>query len=308
MVIQYHIFSAVQGSEDCLHLNVFTPQLEQEQEEEQQDHDHTGYAVLVWLHGGSFSRGSASPQSYGPERFLDRDLVVVTLNYRLGALGFLTTEDAAAPPNLGLRDQQLALTWVQANIRAFGGDPQRVTLCGEAAGGSSVMAHMASPRASGLFHQAVAMSGVWGFHPFLESASKNPRRYALLLASELGCGELDVADSEAIVRCLRHRDAASIVVAAAKFQRYGDLPMVFKPMRDSFLPDSVVPDDPWSDEEEEGRRRQDVPLLIGANRDEGIVSLLPFLRNKTLFEQLTSGDFATAGPVLLFGAETSQVQ
>jgi hypothetical protein len=69
-----------------------------------------------------------------------------------------------------------------------------------------------------------------------------------------------------------------------------------------------VPDDPWSDEEEEGRRRQDVPLLIGANRDEGIVSLLPFLRNKTLFEQLTSGDFATAGPVLLFGAETSQVQ
>ena len=281
--------------------------MEQEQEEKQQDHDHTGYAVLVWLHGGSFSRGSASPQSYGPERFLDRDLVVVTLNYRLGALGFLTTEDAAAPPNLGLRDQQLALTWVQANIRAFGGDPQRVTLCGEAAGGSSVLAHVASPRASGLFQQAVAMSGVWGFHPFLESASKNPRRYALLLASELGCGELDVTDSEAIVRCLRHRDAASIVVAAAKFQRYGDLPMIFKPMRDSFLSDSVLPDDPWSDEEE-GRRVQDVPLLIGANRDEGIVSLLPFLQNKTLFEQLRSGDFATEGPVLLFGSETSQVK
>jgi juvenile-hormone esterase len=284
---------------------VFTPQLEQEQEEEeQQDHDHTGYAVLVWLHGGSFSRGSASPQSYGPERFLDRDLVVVTLNYRLGALGFLTTEDAAAPPNLGLRDQQLALRWVQANIRAFGGDPKRVTLCGEAAGGSSVMAHVASPRASGLFQQAVAMSGVWGFHPFLERATKNPRRDALLLAAELGCGELAVTDSEAIVRCLRHRDAATIVVAAAKFQRYGDLPMIFKPMRDSFLSDSVLPDDPWSDEEE-GR---DVPLLIGANRDEGIVSLLPFLQNSTLFEQLTSGDFATEGPVLLFGAETSQVK
>jgi carboxylesterase type B len=295
---------SVQGSEDCLHLNVFTPQLEQEQEDKQEDQDH-GYAVLVWLHGGSFSRGSASPQSYGPDRFLDRDLVVVTLNYRLGALGFLTTEDAAAPPNLGLRDQQLALTWVRENIRAFGGNPQRVTLCGEAAGGSSVMAHVASPRASGLFQQAVAMSGVWGFHPFLDSAGKSPRRYALLLAAELGCGE--VTDSEAIVRCLRHRDAASIVVAAAKFQRYGDLPMVFKPMRDSFLPDSVLPDDPWSDEEV-GRRKQNVPLLIGANRDEGIVSLLPFLQNKTLFEQLTSGDFATAGPVLLFGAETSQVK
>ncbi len=284
---------------------MFTPQLEQEQEQEekQQDHDHTGYAVLVWLHGGSFSRGSASPHSYGPDRFLDRDLVVVTLNYRLGALGFLTTEDAAAPPNLGLRDQQLALTWVQANIRAFGGDPKRVTLCGEAAGGSSVMAHVASPRASGLFQQAVAMSGVWGFHPFLESAGKSPRRYALLLAAELGCGE--VTDSEAIVRCLRHRDAASIVVAAAKFQLYGDLPMVFKPMRDSFLPEPVLPDDP---DEEEGGRRQDVPLLVGANRDEGIVSLLPFLQNKTLFEQLMSGDFATEGPVLLFGAETSQVE
>jgi carboxylesterase type B len=288
-------------------LNVFTPQLEQEQEKEQQD-NYTGYAVLVWLHGGSFSHGSASPHSYGPERFLDRDLVVVTLNYRLGALGFLTTEDAAAPPNLGLRDQQLALTWVRANIRAFGGDPRRVTLCGEAAGGSSVMAHVASPRASGLFQQAVAMSGVWGFHPFLESAGKRPRRYALLLAAELGCGELDVTDSEAIVRCLRHRNAASIVVAAAKFQRYGDLPMIFKPMRDSSLPDSLLPDDPWSDVEEEGRRRQDVPLLIGANRDEGIVSLLPFLRNKTMFEQLTSGDFDAEGPALLFGADTSQVK
>ncbi len=288
-------------------MNVFTPQLEQEQEKEQQD-NYTGYAVLVWLHGGSFSHGSASPHSYGPERFLDRDLVVVTLNYRLGALGFLTTEDAAAPPNLGLRDQQLALTWVRANIRAFGGDPRRVTLCGEAAGGSSVMAHVASPRASGLFQQAVAMSGVWGFHPFLESAGKRPRRYALLLAAELGCGELDVTDSEAIVRCLRHRNAASIVVAAAKFQRYGDLPMIFKPMRDSSLPDSLLPDDPWSDVEEEGRRRQDVPLLIGANRDEGIVSLLPFLRNKTMFEQLTSGDFDAEGPALLFGADTSQVK
>ena len=280
---------------------MFTPQLEQTPHQQQQP----GHAVIVWLHGGAFSRGSASPRDYGPERLLDRrDLVVVSLNYRLGALGFLTTGSAAAPPNLGLRDQQLALAWVRDNIRAFGGDPSRVTLAGQGSGATCVMAHLVSPLSAGLFQRAVAMSGVWGFHPFLDSRQEEGR-YAALLAAELYCDEEDedTGDSaeDAMIDCLRRRDAAAIVRAALKFQRYGHLPMAFKPMQDSFLADPVLPEDPWTS----GRPHQDVPLLIGANRDEGIVSLLPFLLNETLYGQLEG--FDTEGPVLLFGTDPSQV-
>ena len=287
-----------QGAEDCLHLNVFTPQLTQPLSADQ---SATGYPVLVWLHGGAFSHGSSSPRSHGPERLLDKDLVVVSLNYRLGALGFLTTEDAAAPPNLGLRDQQLALAWVHQHIAAFGGDPARVTLGGQAAGGTSVMAHLAAPSSAGLFQQAIAMSGVWGFHPFLHAARGGLRRYAALLAADLGCDLDEDQASEAIAACLRRQDVGSLVQAASQFSLYDNLPMAFKPMADSFMADPLLPDNPWWT-----GPRQDVPLMIGATKDEGIVSLLPFLQNETLYE-LVSADFATEGPVLLFGSEPTQV-
>jgi carboxylesterase type B len=191
---------------------------------------------------------------------LDLDLVVVTINYRLGPLGFLTTEDTAAPPNLGLQDQQLALAWVQQHISAFGGDPGRVTVCGQEAGGTSVMALVASPRARGLFQQAIAMSGVWNYHPFLYSSRDEPRRNAALLAAQLGCGLF--TDTSFVINCLQLQDAAHIVEAAAQYELYGHLPIVFKPVADSFMAEPVLPADPWRT-----RPPQDVPLIIGVNRD-----------------------------------------
>jgi para-nitrobenzyl esterase len=142
------------GSENCLFLNVFTPQLKS-------DHDGRGLPVMFWIHGGGLINGSSIP--YNPVELVRRGVIVVTINYRLGFLGFLAQSAIDAEGhvngNYGLMDQQFALKWVRRNIAGFGGDPNRVTIFGESAGGQSVYAHLASPTASGLFRGAIAESG-----------------------------------------------------------------------------------------------------------------------------------------------------
>lgn len=147
----------VQGpvSEDCLHLNIWAP------------HDARGdrLPVLVWIHGGAFVQGSGSVPIYDGRSLAARGVVVVSINYRLGALGFLAHPDlareaeASAYGNFGLQDQLAALRWVQANIADFGGDPGAVTLAGQSAGSLCVHMLMASPTSAGLFHRAIALSG-----------------------------------------------------------------------------------------------------------------------------------------------------
>ncbi|CAH1962614.1 unnamed protein product [Acanthoscelides obtectus] len=113
---------------------------------------HKKLPVLFWIHGGGFQFGSGTHmflgigflELYDPGLFIDENIVVVTINYRLGALGFLTTEDEVIPPNLGLRDQNLALKWVIDNIDLFGGDPGNIVLMGESAGSASVGYHLLS--------------------------------------------------------------------------------------------------------------------------------------------------------------------
>ncbi|XP_037075291.1 LOW QUALITY PROTEIN: neuroligin-2-like [Pollicipes pollicipes] len=141
------------GSEDCLFANVYTPQLPAA------CGSARGLPVMVWIHGGGFKTGSGDVQLYGPDYLMDEDVVVVTFNYRLGALGFLTTNDDAAPGNYGMFDQVLLLTWVQGNIAGFGGDPTAVTVFGQSAGGASVSLLVLSPLARGLFHRAISQSG-----------------------------------------------------------------------------------------------------------------------------------------------------
>ena len=134
--------STVPANEDCLSLNVFTPGCDDE-----------ARPVLVWIHGGGFTTGSGSmPWYHGGELASRGDVVVVTINYRLGVFGF------SGRANCGLRDQIVALEWVQACVASFGGDPAAVTIVGESAGGSSVVALMATPSAATLFRGAVAMS------------------------------------------------------------------------------------------------------------------------------------------------------
>jgi para-nitrobenzyl esterase len=143
------------GSENCLFLNVFRP------EEEWGEGERRGLPVMVWIHGGGLIDGSST--AYNPELLVKKGVIVVTINYRLGYLGFFAQSAIDAEGHLngnyGLMDQQFALKWVRKNIAGFGGDPARVTIFGESAGGQSVYAQLASPLASGMFRGAIAESG-----------------------------------------------------------------------------------------------------------------------------------------------------
>jgi len=149
------------GSENCLYLNVYTPK----QTNAAASEDGSGLPVMVWIHGGGLTTGSGA--NYDPSPLVEAgSVIVVTINYRLGLLGFFAQSSLDAEghlnANYGLMDQQFALKWVQQNIAAFGGNPHRMTIFGESAGGQSIYANLASPLAAGLFQGAIAESGSYG--------------------------------------------------------------------------------------------------------------------------------------------------
>ena len=149
---QYEPWSqSIIGVEDCLVVNVHATK-------EVLESGKPNTPVMVFIHGGGYVFGDGTPQLYGPDWILDFGVILVTLNYRLGALGFLSTGDKELPANLGLWDQRLALQWVQQNIAAFGGDPGRVTIAGESAGSMSVMFHVLSSQSTGLFQVCSSFS------------------------------------------------------------------------------------------------------------------------------------------------------
>lgn len=171
-------------SEDCLQLNVFTRNL-------------TGLSpVIVFIHGGAFVGGSGIDQG-GPHNLMDKDVVLVTINYRLGPLGFLATGTLDAPGNAGLKDQVLALKWVQKNIQNFGGNPNKTTVTGMSAGGFSSTAFMASPMAKGLFHGVIAMSGSTTFQQPLKTELISLTEK---LSKQLNC---TTATIKAMIDCLK---------------------------------------------------------------------------------------------------------
>ena len=168
-------------AEDCLYLNVYTP-----------SHRAHGRPVMVWIHGGSLVTGSGG--LYDPIGLVRDGVVVVTINYRLGALGFLAHPAlGAASGDYGLMDQQAALRWVNRNIARFGGDPDNVTIFGESAGGQSVLAQLTSPPARGLFDRAIAQSGAY--------AMSLPSQADANAAGEAFAGSVGCADQSAA--CLR---------------------------------------------------------------------------------------------------------
>ncbi|XP_064072385.1 uncharacterized protein LOC113400940 [Vanessa tameamea] len=169
-----YIQNAIQGSEDCLYLNVYTPELQPD----------TPFPVMFWIHGGGLVSGSGNDNMYGPEFLVKQGVILVTINYRLEVLGFLCLHTKDIPGNAGMKDQVAALRWVQKNIRNFGGDPQNVTIFGESAGGGCVSFHCLSPMSKGLFKRAIIQSGC--ATSWLSNISM-PRERAITLAKELGC-------------------------------------------------------------------------------------------------------------------------
>jgi para-nitrobenzyl esterase len=243
------------AGEDCLNLNVWTP-----------DPGGAGLPVLVWVHGGGFTNGSSAVPHYAGDAFARDGVVCVTINYRLGVDGFLLLD--GAPPNRGMLDQVAALEWVQENIAAFGGDPSRVTVAGESAGGMSVSTLLAMPRAEGLFRRAVAQSGGGQFVLSVDTA----RRVTAELARRLGVAPTPGGIASVPIGRLvdeQARLADDIIGDRTGWAEIALNLMAFEPVVDG----DVVPDMPL--EGVRAGRSAGVDLLVGSNQDEHRLFLVP---------------------------------
>jgi para-nitrobenzyl esterase len=259
-------------SEDCLTVNVFAPEVS----------PPDGAPVFVWLHGGGNWDGSANAIVASGIRLYDgarlraasrRDVVVVTVNYRLGPFGFLahpalTREQDGGSGNYGLRDQQLALKWVQSNIAAFGGDPKNVTLAGESAGAVDTCYQLVASGNDGLFHRAIIQSNSCtpSTQP-LSEAEHDGEAYA----ASLGCD--DASDA---IECLRGKDAGALFQPESP--RYPGKPLLFSPLDTNWGKRTYVLatiDGKFLKEKpvvalKEGRFLK-VPIIIGSNTREGAI-------------------------------------
>jgi para-nitrobenzyl esterase len=268
-------------AEDALTLNVSAPTTPSD----------TPRPVMVWFYGGAFVVGASSSPTYRGHDFVRRgDVVYVSVNYRLGALGYLDfsaygTTERPIESNLGLRDQMAALAWVRDNIAAFGGDPDQVTVFGESAGAISVTTLMATPAARGLFHRAIAESSA----PGMVFGQERARAWAAGFVSALG------ADDDPLTG-LTTASAEQLLAAAQVLRdRMGDQPGTIPtaPVVDGDL----LPESPL--DAFEGGRAADVPLIIGTNDTEGRLFELPRLRMDVLVsEERAAKMFALTQPEL----------
>ncbi|XP_019892431.1 esterase-5B-like [Musca domestica] len=209
----------VHGTEDCLKLNIYKPTTGEEKEGEE-----VKYPVMVFINGGCFMFGGVNVNQ--PQRLMaSGKMMLVTIAYRLGALGFLSAEDEALPGNLGLKDQRLALRWIKENIAHFGGDPNKILLTGFSAGGASTHFHILQRPQENVAKAAVSFSGV-ALNPWV--LIRNPKWRALKLAEILKCPQCK--NGLEIKMCLKQQKAEDIVAATARFQKFAYNPFtVFGP-------------------------------------------------------------------------------
>ncbi|EZA55883.1 hypothetical protein DMN91_010858 [Ooceraea biroi] len=240
------------GDEDCLFLNVYTKNIKPCQKR----------ATMVWIYGGGYTMGSGDMSFYGPDYIIQWDVVLVTLNYRLGVLGFLNLDNEVAPGNQGMKDVVMALKWVQRNISKFGGDPGNVTIFGESAGGAITHFLSVSPLTKGLFHKAISQSGVainpWAFNEWTSEVNTG-----LLFAEKLG---KVTTDPKIACEFLKSIDAKELIKTEQIFlSENKNLAIAFAPSPDSDMPNPFFP-----------KRLKNyvdcgvqVPFLLGFNSCEG---------------------------------------
>jgi len=268
------VVNSYEGSEDCLYANVYAPPAV----------PTTARPVLVWIYGGGFQVGSSGDDSVA-NYAASHGMVSVSFNYRLGSLGFLAlpslaAEDPAhATGNLGLEDQQAALRWVRANIAAYGGDPGRVTIYGESAGGISVCAQLVSPGSAGLFRAAITESGPCTL-PAQPLAGAEAQ--GATLASALGC-----PPPPAQLACLRSKSAQQVIEALRPDPTF----LFGQGAQWGPVADGVTVPAGAAALLAAGRFHR-VPVIVGANRDEG--RLFVGLHQLELGTTLTAAQWAPA--------------
>jgi carboxylesterase type B len=276
-------------SEDCLYLNVFVPN---------KSPPPGGFATFFFVYGGSWIGGSSTIYDAMFDVKLTEDVIFVTINYRLGAFGFLasdtlrTTSPDGSTGNYGLQDQRAALQWWQQSASAFGGDPTKVMLVGESAGAGSTSCHLVAERSEGLFQRALMESGPfapWTAMPYNISQLKYAR-----LASIVGCASgleftaeevLRISSDDAVLNCLKAQNM-SVINDAEHSLSEGDARVDFAPTVDGVeltdLPEVLAAQG----------KIHDVPILLGSNRDEGtLFSQAPHDLNATGFLPYLEGKF-----------------
>ncbi|CAG9781922.1 unnamed protein product [Diatraea saccharalis] len=275
------------GQEDCLYLNVYTPYTSNDLLEITKP-----LPVMMFIHGGGWMCGDSTTEMYGPEYLLDHDVVLVTTNYRLGPLGFLSTKDEHCPGNNGLKDQQEALRFIRKTIESFGGDKNSVTIFGESAGGASVHYHMLSKTSAGLFHKAISESGT-AMVPWAEQSPGEAERNAYLLGKFVGCPN---EDSKSLIECLRTKDSYDLINTEFQFYKWDYEPMTpFKAVVEPDLPGAFL----TKHVRQINGDIYSVPWLTGLTENEGCLKSVWITTNETRFQEFME-KFNMIAPVTFY--------
>ncbi|SPP84094.1 esterase B1 [Drosophila guanche] len=258
---KHFVLSIVEGSEDCLYLNVYAKKLDTERP----------LPVLVWIYGGGFQIGEASRDFYSPDYFMKQDVILVTFNYRVGALGFLSLadRDLDVPGNAGLKDQVMALRWVRENISQFNGDANNITLMGESAGAASTHMMMTTEQTRGLFHKAIMQSGSM----YSEWASDPRGNWAYRLACSIGYAGSE--NEKEVFRYLQRASAADLathcIALITEEEKRNYVLFSFTPVVEPYVTSDCVMPKPHSEMLADAWGN-DLPLIIGGNSFEGLFS------------------------------------
>ncbi|XP_056638289.1 juvenile hormone esterase-like [Diorhabda sublineata] len=269
--------SSSEMSEDCLYLNVYTPQ---------KPGSDNLLPVLFWIHGGGLQSGSST--MYGPKYFMDHGVVVVTTNYRLGAFGFVGTDDGVIPPNLGLKDQLFAMQWVNRNIKAFSGNPEQVIIAGESAGSISVGYHLIGPWVDDkqIFHGAIMQSGS-ALADELKLANTTDSAFKMALAID---PTFSSQDTKELLKFLQSVNATDIVNSGVSngvaLEKNGGL--ISEDAYPAYL----------------NQNYKKVPVLIGFNSEE---FLFFYRENETVLKQLDENPSKLIGTMINMSQENRTV-
>ena len=270
--LELGFISTVHGQEDCLYLNIYVP-----------DTAEKNLPVMFYIHGGGWAMGDGTDALTGPAHLLDKDVVLVTVHYRLGALGFLNLgSDEIAAGNQGLWDQREAMKWVKNNIGQFNGDPEKVTIFGVSAGGFSVSAHLLSieDKSGPLYRGAIPQSGTLST-AFLLRGKHPLTHYHDIFAEKLGCAK-DLNNANRL-KCIQNLDIHDIMAHKNMFDDcnivFGDdamsFPTAWRQSDDSkFSSDPFFPHDPFkmmSEGKFSNRPKGQVKVMTGYCKHEGIL-------------------------------------
>ena len=275
-------------SEDCLYLNIWSPFCDGSKK-------CRSRPVIVYIHGGGFIHGGVNwPIFDGAELASKAEVVVVSLNYRLGALGFLYVPSNGGRPeraNMGLYDQHLALRWVKSNIKAFGGDHNKITIMGQDAGSASVGYHILTPRSTGLFKRAVMQSGS-PFSFVLRNTKDQGETLFRSLASYTDCMSVHSNSTlryDDVLQCMKRQPFENIIAASEKFNGKG-ANSFFPIMGEEFIPmnpkDSLLL-----------KRFSNVDLLVTTTKSEGAFFLQHFL---SPFTNVADPDKINPGEIVFY--------